>query len=465
MTQEYVLKKYPITCILLTFIIIIISLISGLLNKSNYQYAFLIPIIFSILFVFPTGIIRFFTLRPGIFLLYVISSIRFCIYPLMISFFGNEIKSGYQHYYFEYSNIATVLYVLEMVTIAITVYFYMKKKHKVKNKPINDVSIKWTVYITIILLIISFIIEPKSVNYFNFIFAFDASYESVELNSIVEIILDIGRYIISIYFMMFFYKRYMKTNRKYYYTAIWVFTILPLMLVTGLNRASVIIPATAILFVMIKLFPEKRKKIFLFFSMVIFVTVVFLIYAKSFSGSSDLNEVGIKTVSTYINSYYAGLDNMSTAVALKNYESSNNFYVMFIDLFYSIPKLGRVFLVTQKSSSMFNDILYSGLYDLRIDAIIPTVGQSILYFGYPFMWVMTMIFIYLGLKFDDRYSESTTIFESYVNAIAAVIVINYHCGSLSIIAQEFIHLIFPLWLIYLCGNKIQFIKRKYYLND
>ena len=104
-----------------------------------------------------------------------------------------------------------------------------------------------------------------------------------------------------------------------------------------------------------------------------------------------------------LNAYFAGPFNVNNAIHMKETHSLG-FLSLFYDLLRNFPVVNHYIDVSRSTVGVYASYLGRG------DQILPIVGQSMIYFGYLFTPLLSIISVVLVRFFDYKYFSSLRFF-------------------------------------------------------
>src|SRR5690606_271880 len=120
----------------------------------------------------------------------------------------------------------------------------------------------------------------------------------------------------------------------------------------------------------------------------------------------DVLSEQINWLAVYLDSYFAFIKH--TAIAIETsirYENELGLTTLLNDIFYPFPALGgMLFDGDARSAVYFNYTYYN--HTLITDRVIPTVGQGVIYFGYLFSPIFSVILTKLAFVADRQFRVS-----------------------------------------------------------
>lgn len=456
--------------LLLIFIVIFISILVICLN-GNYSGLPLVvvPVIYGLFFILFAKIHSYY-FYPGMFVLNVICLFRYLILPLLIS-----IDPSYYHQTMLIKGIPLYLYeelCLGLFLILITNKYYRKisisSTHLKRGSEELSTNTGWVFKIITIIAIVIVIANPASLRKFNFIFTArpEEIYKYGEVVSgISSMILDWTKRILPLLLACYFINQYRRNEEeKFYYATILIILFFNLMIFTGISRNSAIIPGVASLFLILKIFPKKKKRTFLLVSVILVLAFIALtIFKNSYIGVYETYT--LSSFTAYLESYFAGPRNLGYAILADNlYGSYVTFETFLNDIFASAPGISNYFDLENRTTTYYNLAFHFG--GASRDAIIPTIGQGFIYFGYVFCFIPNLLFVWLMTQFDRQFWNATNIIGAFFMAYFAVRFGVNPIQNISIISGYIFGNIIPIMVLLYVDHKLfRSVKRNSLVNE
>ena len=406
----------------------------------------LLPIIYGVFYIFLGQIHRYIN-NPGMFVLNVISAIRYLIIPSLILIYPNYTSGR------EMLLPGTLLMIFEAFCLGLFLVFITRKFYRGKRVQ-HDLKVKHNCnYFLKIIAIYSLVVisvNPSILLQYNFVFASATEVELISRSQLVKgingVIVDWGKLLLPLLLATPLIRKYRMTNRvPYYYLTILVIMALNVMVFSGTSRNSVIMPAVGSIFFLTKAFPNKQKKIFILMSLVVAVTALQLTFLKTeYLGTRTQTSLG--SVIDYLEIYFAGPKNMEVALATKDlYSHMFSVETLVNDLFGNFPGLSRFFNTGNRTTTFFNLTYYGG--GMARDQIIPSMGQGLFYFGYLFSFIPQMLIV-LGMAIcDSIYRRQRDLSGMYFLSYFAVRFGFTYIQDISIILSFAYSMVIPMMII------------------
>lgn len=408
------------------------------------------------------GIYKYSNTVCGFFIL-LLTSVRFFIIPLMII-----IDDGYMTYRplglgmnstFFYQGVSMTAW--ELIIFACFIYRKLPRWYEGTNEKID---IEDTTNISLwIIIIVAFsgmiFINMSALSDYSFVLDLkidDTIGKEYVPKGLTETISTIAsrvlKIIIPIPFAYYFYKRYESTQSiSNFYLSTIIFVFFYAFIIEGNSRNSIIIPAVATMFILLRLYPQYKKgTLSALISVIIMITVLSLIW-KSFSGNyAAVRNSSFSYWISYIESYFAGISNMGKAVyAYQNSDIIINPMIAFNDITRNIPFLNLLTDNTNTASHYFVTIWG------RKDQVIPASGNGLFYFGYIFAPIVPILTLTLAHYFESRMQKSSSIAEIIVFCYSSTVISYNIFNSVSTMMMKLSITLLPLLLCLYFSRKIK----------
>lgn len=430
-----------------------------LISRTALQTLLIIPpLIYLMGYIWFNKIFNFIQ-YPGMFLFNVISFIRYYLIPVLMIFES----STYTTDVYLYKGVGLLIY--ECVVIFILLNVIIKKKYKkitnekIEKDPNNEhLMIKLVIGIAILLLIM----QPSILDQYNFVFNEVENIVFIKQSELVtginSIIFNVAKLFFPVILIIYFYK--IKNRNMLYILSIIILLVLNVSFFSGTSRNSVVIPAIASMFFLLKLFQDKRKITwFLFMTTILTVTIQLTVTKSQYLNSNSFSN--LSGIINYLDVYFSGPNNLGISIKAKElYSDTFTFRTFINDLFSNAPILSNYTDQNDRTSKLFNLSFYNG--GQSTDQIIPSIGQGLFYFGYLFSVVPQMVVIFLIALLDKHYAKTTNIILMYFLAYFAARFGFGYTQNISILINFSLAVILPvISLVFvnrLINNKINLFK-------
>lgn len=452
-------NKGTTTILFLSFILFLTAIMLIFNQNSIYTHLILVPMIYGLLFIACAKIHHYYS-YPGMFVLNCISFVRYVIIPLFIILDSNYYdKSGGM------LSEGIVLMLYEEICLGIFLTFLTKKHYEkfsiiMENKNFETAINTKIGYVFKAIIVIGLMIvatNPQSLNQFNFVTTSSnlGIYKYGEvISGASSIILGWSKLVLPLLLVSFFLKKYrQRPSRKYYFVIVFIVLFFNLMIFTGISRNSAILPGTASMFFIIKIFPYKKKQTFALISVVIILVVITLTaFKNSYLGVNDVYT--FSSLTGYLESYFAGPRQLGYALKAKEILGDYfNIKVFLNDIFANVPGISKFFNLENRTTTFFNIAVYN--WGAARDAIIPTIGQGLFYFGYIFAAVPELLLVWIMAKLDKLYLQANNIMNAFFIAYFAVRFGNNFAQNLTILSGFLFSTVLPIATLLYINKKVK----------
>lgn len=412
--------KYKNTINLVVIIIgIIISIATYIKSQSiedSYKLVFLIPIVYTFMFVISNNNKKIFG-NIGILILNIVMFIRFLIYPLI---FVTTFKYGTYIGISEFVNNSIYLMIYECVAVFLFLNWWggrrlAKRQIYYKSKLEFQTKFDLIVAITLVLFIAASLLYPSLLIKYSFSKETDIEIGSQNISGFLSIFFKVGIYMIFIFILKLFYNTIYKTTIS---IALLLSVIVSLFLIASeSNRASgdvsrwgFLIFSISILLIITNLYKNYSKWIWGFSLPAILVSIVVLTVIK-FGDDFTFEAFILKYFSTLtLDYYFMGIENISYGLATYHaFDYKISFNTMFTDMFSAVPLISAFFDPLNNSTP----VLYHEFMD-RTDTIIPTLAQSYAYFGFIGAPLISLLFTFLTIETNRMLTKSKDIMMNFI---------------------------------------------------
>ena len=179
---------------------------------------------------------------------------------------------------------------------------------------------------------------------------------------------------------------------------------------TNIRRWVIICSGLAISIILIRVFPQKRKRIIWIATIGIIIGVIFGSLIK-YNETSSIYGFIIKHGSySSLDLYFSGIKSVRDGLStIDTFSTTKSFNSTLTDLFSGMPFISRLF--NAKTDGV--PALYQA-YIGRTDLICPMIVQSVAHFGIIGAPILSMMYTYLALEFNNRYKGTSNLYEVFV---------------------------------------------------
>lgn len=445
----------PLTAI----IILILSIVE---NRTECYYCWFLIMLYLLIYWGKIGLYKYLN-STCVFFIAFLTFVRYLIIPLLI-ILDNEYMTysplglGMNENYFYKGFYLTVW---ELLLFGL---FINRKLPKWYYNNTNNAYIKWskTHFATWIILIFGLLgllsINPSILQDYSFVINLkpdDTIAQEYVPKGLTETISTIAsrvlKIVIPIPIVSLFYKKYHQNHSiANFYISIIVLAFFYAFIIEGNSRNTIIIPAVAVLFILLRFYPQYKKTTLSALLTVILLIAILSLVWKSFAGDfSTAKESSFSYWISYIESYFAGISNMGKAVAA--YQNSDIFInpiIAFNDLARSVPFLNS--LVDNTNTASYYFVMTWG----RSDQVIPATGNGLFYFSFILAPVVSMIILCFGHYFEKCMHKSTSVPEYMIYCYSSIVISYNMFNSVSTMMMKLSITLLPLLFVLYLSKKI-----------
>lgn len=430
-------------------------------NKSGYEFVFLFPMALSFAILLP-NFRRLAKEFLGIKILYISMWVKYCIFPLSLSF-SDKINGIGIEPNTTYITIASILNILELIVVALIVDVLGKKL--LLNKEAEqfnkiDENIVYQRHILewfVIILSLTFIaMHPDLLNNFSF-GVFNEESKTISYFWGLDIrLIQISIILIFCMFTAWAKRRYLSSDSNIYFYLALMVGIVSMLVFKGENRASLLINILSVSTVLITAFPEFKKKIvktitFTGVCAIIALSLYRMLAVTAWRPQGGSLDLSFNWLTKTIQGYLAGPRNIAQGLEAIHYHPSD-LTTLISDVLVWTGYLGDY--VSEKfgiqycgTSYLYNQYIYgTNLVDSG-DQIVSLVVQSIWHFGYIGSLFFSAIIACLIVVFDLYRCKADSLGKKYINTMMSVVTGLMFGYNVSIIMMYFMDRYFITWLI------------------
>lgn len=449
----------------LTFIVVFLTAFLssvGIILKnqetSTYWFVALLPLFFCLIILINYRVFAKSLSMISIMLVMLCYYMRMVIIPFVFVY-SDYSSLIINHDYSNYIIYAVLLSIYEFFIVTTIVNCFDKKKiENVNNNDLinkNEVNntkankyVSIIIFILLIVVVLAFIKYPQFQYYFRFIFESNINkIDSYNINSrimketipsitywTIIYLIDILQILLPIVFINIIKKMRIYEGFKFILS---ISIILIVVLICTPETARSIIIAFSLCFILIKLYPNKKRFLITSIIVLLFPSIIFGLFIKS--GSSYFRN----DISNILNAYFSGVSNIATSFLIPNRPS---LLLLFNDMIHSVPFVNAFFRETTTSTVLYNNLFYNSAG--RYDQIIPMISQSMCYFGFLLAPIISYFSVKISLLVENKYNCDNDIYKIYFKMIIilyfaiAPVVYNF-----SIIFSVFFKIIIPCFII------------------
>lgn len=433
MNKQKFIKSYMIN-IIIVFLAIIISCV--IMNNtpygSEYEYYFLVPLIFGFIIIFSPYISFTDMENMGPMLLNYTMLIKYMISPLIYCL------SGYYSWWGIYpspENIRWAVFytIYEMIALMISSNIFahhFAKKKKENLSTIQPLKTKMLYVMLIIIALTIIVLIPKAVADQRFIL------NQVDLSKTIRVdfafsgifttFITFGRYSAIILIINYFYKKNLQKESKWNVILAFVPVFVNSLFVSNLSRISILVPMLTFSFLIYSLFDTKkaRRMIISLFLIIVILFGSYLSFIKFFGEGrgNDSNLNNIEWWGDTLNMYFSGIK--ETAIGIKAQDLVDYNYGTFKiklflnDIISNVIGLSNLANTNLTSTKIFNYTYFGS--DIAVCQIVPNIVEGIYYFGGIFSVAWPIIFVYFTYFFISIYKQQRYLDFKFVFLYASI---------------------------------------------
>lgn len=440
----------------LKIFILISSILSSIITfdiNSDFKLLFTIPLIY--------GIIYYYTITenkngPGFFMMNIVLYIRYVIFPpiFKISNFKCTILNNSDN---SYINTALIITIIEIIFILTSYRFFSKKATANYNVNKSFFLNKKNDLISFILISFGLFVvlnNPSVLNTYNTILNVNTDQLSRELvGSGFELqFLSWSIAFLTLTIISISYVKYLRHDKNKYFYISSAICILNVLFYKGTSRLSLLIPLVTFMFVLIELYPNKKKHIKTTFYTIAIISMT-IISSLKFFGNIEANTlssyVDLQSTTDLINAYFGGFPNVIIGVKSSFlFDHLISYKTIINDIFGNAMGISKYFDITNKSSYYFNYPIYTDLKVTVIDQIVPTIIMGYMYFGMYFCFIPTVIMVYVISKFDFLFKKEFKVEYLYLYAYMSAFVGFALPGNLTHLTTLIFNFFLPLYILF-----------------
>lgn len=437
--------------------------------ESNFEFPiYLLPITFLILWLFSSGIKQDFLRCPGVTVIISIMFIRYLIMPLVLIINGS--LSVFAKDYCHLTQ-GIILMIIEMLGIFLALNlseknFHVKMKMLSMNTRRNYKIVENDIFAIVAFTVVAFLfVTDRSLTvglslitkgYVNESGILD---ENSSVSKLVWQALTTWLYVYAVYRCR---NKYDMTHRNRHMNMAIVYTLLFLLITyisqNRISRWYTLVNAIASLYLLVKLFPMGRSRII---KLVLVPAFILLLTASLFKNAIDTtvyNDGGLLS-STNIDSYFAGPVAVNNAVGLKESKDVGVQNILY-DMLNNMPIVNHYLPKGKTTVYLYNDYLGRIFESGNGDQIIPMVGQSYIYFGWLFCFLLSFLTVYVVRKCDIWF-ESTLTPIRYMAAFSSVWIALGPILNMTLILSWLYIRVVPTILVFFIYEQLACGKRHY----
>lgn len=395
----------------------VFSFLMIIINYTNlmdgYGLIILFPIFYIITyFIFFLKRTSFNIVRYGIL---GMQFIRFIIMPVFIALSGSDAGLPFIYTSVESLNVACLLMIGELIISSFVYYIFNLIFGQVTkyNKEYSLIGNQLVYYVFFVFTIIIYFLFGRNKNLLSFLIIRTGTGERLgDVTNFTDLVV---RQVLICSFFLFFciivyysYKKYNETKSgKYYYYSL-LSAILNISFIVGERRSNQVYVAFCTIYILLKLFPDFRKKtlvIILSFTSIILIIMSIYKFFYAFLYDSYIEAVKQSTInssfiSQTLQSYFFGPQNIATTIDFFN-ATQLDIFQPFFDFIRSIFGINFILKNSQPVTSVyFNTFIYGGYRETG--QVLSSVGYSYGFFGAFFLYIQSAVNILIAMLVEKK---------------------------------------------------------------
>ncbi len=377
-----------------------------ILNENTYKALSLLPVSYGLLYLLCSANRRYLK-NISLSIINISAFCRYIIYPIIITITLNR------GIYYEFDFRAICLLIYELIGVFVVISLFAKKLG-VEEKSYNiDSSIGIGNFSVGVLFLPLIILYPSLLTKFSI--SSEVS-KSVIVPGVIEVVFTMGIWVIFIYLLGIlslqkFGSRWQNIVCFILVIVVAVYYIL-FNVISGedIKRWQIISCGIAMLYIILRLFPEKKKFVIIGGGLGIMVAVLlgsFIKFGLTFSFGNFVNKY---LELSHFTEYFGGMRNVTTALdLLLEHPHAQGIESTLTDLFSGVPILSALFdYDTHATAAIFKNHVN------RTDIICPLTAQSVAHFGYIGTPVLGMLMTWLAITFNSALKRTNNLYAAYV---------------------------------------------------
>jgi hypothetical protein len=413
------LNMFVLISSLLSFFVIIYN--TGNI-ASGYNLVIVFPLFYVVIYFLSLGKLNInkCSIPVTTYMFLILQWLRYVLTPSMIALSGDEAGTLFLNPEDSSLYLATILMLIDLVVTFFVVYFLAQKKYKYEVKSKMVLRGNKFVYIAFILLALAiYIYIGRSTNMLNFIII---PVENTErLGDITSTPIVIARQIVMIaIFLVFlwsvsiFSKKYNKNSRKLYFYIPVIFALINVSIIIGERRSAQVYSAFCSIWVLSYAYPKLKKKIILSVGGLAITVLTFMSIYKfsgafihgSYSGALQNSNFDAPWLSRTLQSYFAGPQDLAVAIDFAKVVDLTPLNLIFDFLRSTVPISFFVKGGGAVTSEIFNNFIYNGIQSTG--HVISSNAYSYIYFGIFFSSFFSVVNILISYYFEKKMKQSVS---------------------------------------------------------
>jgi hypothetical protein len=418
----------------ISLIVIISSLLSFILCiiynnalTTEYEYVWLLPVVFLFTYFFMyNALLKSKNMRITSYVVLCYSWLRCVLTPLIGSISGYYTTLGVMATsQSTQSAIIIMAYEQIIISVLLAIYSFRKKGIKRFEKKISLEGNKKVYFLYFFIALFVFLIFGRDLDLFQFmLISADDTVRRGDITNtstlIIRQIISSGMLFLFLLLVETFRKAYDRTEKNTYINFALIAAILLVGMIVGERRSSQIYLAFASAWLLIRIFPLKRKKIILTISLTALLVILMMSIYKffyvfsygSYTQAIAGAEINFNWVASVLDAYFFGVRVVSSNIGFGDIAQ-----IDFVNMIYGFARsfFGLSFLLkdnTTTISELYNLLIYRGAQSSG--HLFSSIGYGYAYVGFIFAPVITCFNLYIALKLEEWFRNSKSIEMNFI---------------------------------------------------
>lgn len=394
----------------------IICVIYGGYMESGYELVVAFPMVYLLFLPFAFDATLKSRLKITSVLYLVIQWGRFVLLPFIIALSKGH-ASSYLRVSSENLNIACWLMIYEFVVCTIFIIVYQRRLiNKISpesSHEIGGLKIVYIVFIIIAFVVFAIYYFVYGLKLLNFLFIEVDT--GARTGDIVDTGLVLVRQIVLLAIMFLFLlvtewaeKKRESSNKNYYFYIALIVALFSICLIVGERRSAQIYAAFCCSIVLIRAFPNQRKKIIRLIAIVAGIVLLFLSiykfsYAFMYSSYSEAlrnSDFSTGSIAKILQAYFAGPENVGKAIEFSQHTDIGVFHWSYDALRSTVPISFIMKGKGELTSVLFNNYIYGGLQNNG--HVLSSLGYGYIYFTPVFCPIVMLVNLLISFFFEKK---------------------------------------------------------------
>lgn len=394
----------------------------------QYQLLFILPLIYGGMFATCSFFRKYKFQYVALGILFATSFVRYVVTPFLMLLGG--VSSSAASYPTELFNQSILLLAYEQLMFWLVILFSPPRLYGVNGKKDAGLNIQLRkngsdIFLVgvIVVSIVIISVFPQLLLRYHFVPTLIGNEESdIQENTLsggFGLLIGASRYFLILLFLVYFYHRYVSTNRsRYIYLSVCIVGLNSLF-VHDFSRFGLIIPSVTFIYLIIQMYPAYKKKICGVAGFIIGSAVAYTSFIKMFSEYRGGNEKeqGYEYWGETLQMYFQGVSDVVIGLSASSKMVLTGVLSFLNDAIANVAILSQMSVEKLNSLYVYN-VEYSGGWSF--DKILPNVCAGYNYLGFLGAPIIVMAFTYIAMKFDSISRKTTDIHTKFICIYAAI---------------------------------------------